>query len=193
MKCNKFTIYAVALFLVGCGSGDSGGSVGTSNNTILEGVWQQGCTVAEDNESTKATIKYSSSNVEANLSYFSDSSCEVSKASVVLEGTFAVGDMVILNSGESVYKITRDLTQSRVSYDTNEFIAIVNSKKLCGYANWESTVLKDVSDCSTFDFKNDLKKDIVKIDANNIFYGDSDFLDSDGFPTRLEAGFYSKQ
>lgn len=195
MKISHIIVAGIVASLMGCG-GSGGGSndLGKSSGSgMLEGVWELGCNVYEDNEAGKAKIQYTGNNVKANLNYYSDTSCSVSKATVVLEGTFSLGDEVILNSGESAYKITRNLTSAKVSYDADEYIAPLNTNKICGYANWKKGVLKDVSNCSTFKFVSEFEKDLVKVDGNNIFYGDTDYLGSDGYPTRLEGNFYSKE
>ncbi len=186
---------AITLFctlpLLGCG----GDSDGDSSPTELEGSWQMGCNFNTENNSYDIEgITLSGLTYSGELLVSSDADCSLSRFSYRENGTFEIGEEMILNSGITVKEFNRTPNEAFLTLMEDELVTSNNTRSLCGYSNWQKNIEVDVSNCAAL-YQSGITYDIYKIDETNLFLGDNDFGDGsseDDRPTQLESTFYSK-
>lgn len=181
--------------MTGCGSEDNEGFVkGARSQSFLEGVWEIDCMINEDGDSSSSgRYEFRGNRIYLDARYFSDTSCSYQQIGLDIEATFSLGREVILNSGEAAIRLVSQPISAQLAYIESSHISALNERNICGYSNWSSGNYKEIINCEYFsELVDGFEKDIIKVDEDSLYFGDSDFLDSSGYPTRLESIFATK-
>lgn len=183
----KYLALISTLAFAGCGAES------TEDETFMEGQWEKGCITDDDGGSAMGLYEFRGNKIFLDAYYYSDTSCEFQTAGAKLAASFSIGEQVTLNSGISVFKFNSTPNSVQVAYIESSTISSLNTQGVCGYSNWSSGSYKEVINCQNFlELADGLEKDIVKVDGGSLFFGDSDYLDTDGYPTRLESDYATK-
>mgnify|MGYP000078030420 FL=1 len=182
--------------------GEDGYPIALTSNALryqtpvaFEGKWQQACNVTDDGlSSITRELTVFRNFMKASNVVFGDSVCEnqvyESQFSVLLDAT----SEAIFASGESVSLFTFSGYSRNFSFLDEEYVNQFNgdANYACGGTPWLLNHNKDVFECSSFSGL-PTSKDAFKIDGDNLIFGDTDYLDDQGYPTQLQAVFYTRQ
>jgi len=154
------------------------------DSAFLQGSWLSPCEDYSDNGTVYGQTTYTFENLNASFvnKTYGSSSCEGSALSV-LETTadLAIGDDVILASGQTVTRITFDLTGQTLLLNVQEDVTHNNNESYCGYTDWALGVEKDVFACRFGEGLTIL--DISLVESNNLYLGV--VPEGEGYPTEL--------
>ena len=163
--------------------------------TALEGEWLQDCRV-EGQSGYRRKLEFIGNSISLELGGYTDSSCENIVYSQQVTYLFELGDDQILASGESVTEMVNGMFSAHMAFYGDDIISEVNSNSLlaCGVTSWKEAVYKDVFECDwTLKADSNEFKEIVKIDDNELTFGDDEYIGGDGFATQLQAESYTRQ
>ncbi len=158
----------------------------------LKGSWQHACTEGEDGSSQSGNVIYNQDSLRFFASYFSDNACQNLSIRIEMSGQYALGDATVLDSGSVVTYLSQDISSFQMAYYDSNDVSALNDSNVCGISTWAMGELQEIRNCSEFylDFE-DFKKDIVSIENNQMVSGDFDFIDEDGYPTKLETEVFT--
>ncbi len=163
--------------------------------TALEGEWLQGCRV-EGQSGYRRKLEFIGNSISLELDGYTDTSCENIVYSQQVTYLFELGNDQILASGESVTEMVNSMFSAHMAFYGEDIISEVNSNSLlaCGLTSWKDAVYKDVFECDWVlkPVSNEFKE-IVKINDNELTFGDDEYIGEDGFATQLQAESYIRQ
>lgn len=163
-----------------------------SNKSELEGSWSQGC-IIDGNDYNKDVLTFSGNKLTSDSSKFSDSGCLNNLRTFKVQGTFSIGENLVL---DNVTGNKFDFTISTISMQFNNDgdVSQNNSNASCGITTWTKGVAVDVTGCSDMGNINtgDVWKDGYHLNGNNLYLGVSDGDDST-YPTAWDNTSLVKQ
>ncbi len=197
MLQQRLVLLPILAFSLGaCGTKDDD----KGDDASTDGTWKSGCNHSESTEGSVTTRSTSdvtfvisgSSLKVSSLSYDSNQDkCVTALSSTASEATFtATGDSAAVSGAQEITikvskTVTTPLTQGEVDED--------NESKFCEATDWAINVPKDITTCggSTEYF------DLLKVDGNNLYFGDSDEEAHDGStaakrPVKLDINAFVK-
>ena len=161
--------------------------------STLKGSWVQECMEESDGGgSQKGVVVYNNESFQFYENYYSDNTCQNLTARVEMSGSYLLGDLVDLDSGQIATNLSQDIISFQLAYYDSNIIASLNENTVCGHSTWAVGELQELKNCNDFDFES-FKKDIVNIENNQMVYGDFDFIGEGGYPTQLENKILLKQ
>ena len=185
----SFTIYSCAK--------KSDTSSTTATTTELEGTWLTSCYTDSDNYSNIGKIVVSGTNVVHTSEAHSDTSCandyskwEYSYASL------SIGDEVTFDDGTKGHKYTLNVDSFKHTPQSSSYVNHLNSNTACGYSDWTSNTVRDVTGLTcgstTYPVKNTTSKGLYNLVGNNLFLGG--FITTGSYPTGVTTTItYVKQ
>lgn len=191
MDANKgkiLVILLIEILLNGCFHEEDG------SKSELEGTWKIGCSQNDDNNYNKNSSSYDGNKVSFSSFNYEDADCLLSISEFGLTGNFKLGNKMILSSGIEVTEIDYTNLKWYLTLIKGQYVTSYNSNKICGKANWGKNIKTDITNCNEFKLPTSMY-DVYKIDGNNLFEGNSGFIDSrskDSRPSQLDTDFFTK-
>lgn len=186
MNYKSLFLIGIAI-LSGCGSDDS------QDSNSLEGIWAVECTVDTDGISLNGNYEFRGNRMLYNVLNYSDTSCVTEYFKGEMEVFFNLGDEIVLNSGETVFQFHGDMRSLHVAFMDDAVLSAFSEQQFCGYSLWSAGVSQDVTNCEAFsNLSSVLETQIVSIDDNVLRFGDSEYVDLEGYPARLDSEFAVK-
>lgn len=153
------------------------------DSTFLQGAWLSPCEDYSENGTVYGQTTYTFENLNVSIvnKTYASSSCEGSALSVLeTAADLAIGDDVILASGQTVTQVTFDLTEQTLLLNVQEDVTYNNDESYCGYTDWTVGVEKDVFACRFGEGLTIL--DISLIDGSDLYFG---VIPEEGYPIEL--------
>jgi len=204
-----FAIGLLSVFAMGCDSGGGGGggdggdgdqsltiTGGSGNQVNLNGDWDSGCKESEDEDlaATRVvtTISGSTFSQTENQWYDSITCTGVSDVTLVISGTFVLGNEVtaeLMGSDVTATEMDLVITSFEATINNPDLIADFNAEPACGFDDWVVDTPKELlgSTCSPdVDDKDVLYIDDT-VDPDVLYMGDDEGpVDVNGYPTELQ-------
>lgn len=179
----KLSILVLSGFLTACVLEDE-----SSDPTFLEGSFAKECVDYDENGTVYGFPSYvfKGNNVVIASNTYSDSDCQTLRSTGDIEASFTIGETVILpESGLEATKVKFNYSKFIRTPLNEEAVSTYNSDEFCGFTDWALNESKDILSCFIEGKGENLGKEIVYLDGNTLDFGDLDYLDADGYPTRL--------
>ncbi len=165
------------------------------SSTELEGGWLQSCRV-EDQVGHSRQLDIIGDTVSFTWTSYTDSSCDNVAFKHKRLYFLSLGRERVLASGETVNEIKLSIFSSLFSFYGEELVETINDIEIfdCGLSNWLDSGYKDVFECEwILEVLTSDSKNIVKIEGDELIFGDDNFTEEDGFSTQLQAEPYTRQ
>lgn len=197
----KFTLFISIALLTACGASDNSESNSKPSSAQLPtelqelaGSWQEPCEIdLESNDSSTSIETYSSEGVNFNTVSYLDTDCNTELYSMRINATLEYVGETILNSGETVKKVTATMSKDKI-------LLLIHSESLkrnyienavCSRTDWDQGKFIDIAKCDDFDEFADIAdnlKSVYYVDGSNAYWGNINSpLDNEGYPTTLDA------
>jgi len=173
----------------------SGGGGSGSSSGPLEGTWTRACHIDDFGDYVTETLTFSGSNLDYSYTEYEFLDCTNPLFRVRTTGTFSIGEDVDLSASVTATKINETFSKVYETPLSGVITTFNNTNNFCGFANWQTDVEKDVTNCADISGVVGTYYDVFVINGNNLIFGDVDYGDglSDATrPTELESKPYSR-
>jgi hypothetical protein len=118
------------------------GSEGLVGRAGLEGDWQ---TLCDPIKKTIHRLSFKAAHVESSIQKFSDQDCKVPFLKMIQAGEFRIGK--VMDGARSIHEY--DLVLKSIHYlaVSTSGVQALNSRKVCGVADWRVGEVRDISKC----------------------------------------------
>ena len=197
----NLTLFIFIGLLTACGASDNSKSTPKLNSAQLPGElqelagsWQEPCEIdLESNDSSKSIETYSDEGVNFDTINYLDTDCNTKLYSIRINATLEYIGETILNSGETVKKVTASIVKDKVLVmihsESMKSDYIENS--ICNRTDWDQDEFIDIAKCDDFEEFTDIESDLKSIyyvNDNNAYWGNINSpLDNEGYPTTLDS------